>query len=46
MKGKSGEHLEINVPVGTIFRDTNSNILFELTENDSKHIAVRGLLFF
>jgi len=42
MKGKNGEHLVIKVPVGTLLKDVNENIIFEMTNKNSKFIAARG----
>lgn len=42
MKGKNGEHLVINVPIGTLLKDENENIIHEMSHKKSKYIAARG----
>ena len=42
MKGKSGDHLEIKVPVGTLLKDQNDVIVHDLCGQKSKFIAARG----
>ena len=42
MRGKDGEHLVINVPVGTIFKDQNMSIIKDLSESDMTFMAARA----
>ncbi|RNA25618.1 mitochondrial ribosome-associated GTPase 2 [Brachionus plicatilis] len=42
MKGKSGQHLVIKVPVGTIFRSDNGHIIEELNEKKTMFVSARG----
>lgn len=42
MKGKSGEHLIIKVPVGTLLKDQNMELVKDLTENEMMYLAARG----
>lgn len=40
--GKNAKHKMVQVPVGTIVRDTNGNILADLDEEGMMFIAARG----
>ncbi len=40
MKGKNGQHLIIKVPVGTILKNADHEIIFELNEKKSYFISV------
>ena len=41
--GNQGEYIFIEVPLGTVIRDTKSNdILFEITEEDQEEILLKG----
>lgn len=43
MKGKSGQHLTIKVPVGTIFKLKNDpNSIVDLAKHDAMFVAARG----
>lgn len=43
MFGKNGEDLIINVPVGTIIRDTNTNLVIaDLKKNENEVVVARG----
>lgn len=42
MKGKSGEHLVIKVPVGTNIKNEVNEILIEFTDHEEKYIAAHG----
>lgn len=42
MKGKSGEHLVIKVPVGTLIKDQNNELIYEFSQKKSQFIAARG----
>jgi len=42
MKGKSGQHLLIQVPMGTIFKDLNDDVVFEISQNEPMFVAARG----
>lgn len=42
MKGKSGEHLVIQVPVGTLLKDKEDTLIHDLNHSNSKFIAARG----
>ena len=42
MKGKSGHHLCIQVPMGTIFKDINDEVVFEITQKEPMFVAARG----
>ncbi|CAF0956931.1 unnamed protein product [Adineta steineri] len=41
-KGKSAEHLTVQVPVGTIVKKMNGNMACELVKHEQKFIAARG----
>jgi len=41
-KGKSAEHLIVEVPLGTIVKKINGNIVCELKKHEQKFIAARG----
>jgi len=41
-KGKNGKDLIIKVPLGTILKDENSNILFEFTKQEDSFILCKG----
>lgn len=41
--GKDGKDILIEVPLGTVIRETNTNrILYEITENDQKYVIAKG----
>ena len=41
--GNQGENIFIEVPLGTVIRDTQSNdVLFEITEEDQEEILIKG----
>ncbi|WP_113738216.1 GTPase ObgE [Blattabacterium clevelandi] len=40
--GKNGKNLFIEVPIGTIIKDINKNILVEITKNNQKIILFKG----
>lgn len=42
MKGKSGEHLILKVPVGTSIRDETGELLVEFEDHEEKFIAAHG----
>lgn len=42
MKGKSGEHLVIKVPVGTIFKSLDGQVVYDLSEKKSMFVGARG----
>lgn len=42
MKGKNGENLVIQVPVGTLIKNKNNEFVFEFNKNKSQFIAARG----
>ena len=42
MRGKNADHLIVEVPLGTIIKDTDGNLLVDVECNDQKYIAVHG----
>jgi GTPase len=40
--GKSGQHSYVKVPLGTIVKDENGEIIFNFKENSSKFVVARG----
>ena len=42
MKGKSSEHLVIKVPVGTLLKDKECNLIHDLNHANAKFIVARG----
>ena len=41
-KGKNGQHLVIQVPVGTLVKDQDNNIIFDLTKDKEELIICKG----
>jgi GTP-binding protein len=42
MQGKSGKHETIRVPMGTLFKDAQDELIFEISEERPVFIAARG----
>ena len=42
MRGKNAEHLIVNVPIGTTFRDEFGNLLADIDKHEKKFIAAHG----
>jgi GTPase len=42
MKGKSGKHLTIKVPVGTVLKNQAGQLVYDLAQKGASFIAARG----
>lgn len=40
--GKCGQHIFVKVPLGTILKDENGEVLFDFKDNTSKFVVARG----